>query len=97
MVAAAPTYNMGLYYPMDNLLHEMISLGVKNRKVSIIGNHSWASAAHKIMTERFSSMKNMEIIGEELDIKSRLKDNEESKLDDLADAIAASVLGKTEE
>ena len=97
LVAAAPTYNMGLYYPMDNLLHEMISLGVKNRKVSIIGNHSWASAAHKIMTERFSSMKNMEIIGEELDIKSRLKDNEESKLDDLADAIAASVLGKTEE
>ena len=97
MVAAAPTYNMGLYYPMDNLLHEMISLGVKNRKVSIIGNHSWASAAHKIMTERFSSMKNMEIIGEELDIKSRLKDNEESKLDELADAIAASVLGKTEE
>lgn len=97
LVAAAPTYNMGLYYPMDNLLHEMISLGVKNRKVSIIGNHSWASAAHKIMTERFSSMKNMEIIGEELDIKSRLKDNEESKLDELADAIAASVLGKTEE
>lgn len=97
LVAAAPTYNMGLYYPMDNLLHEMISLGVKNRKVSIIGNHSWASAAHKIMTERFSSMKNMEIIGETLDIKSRLKDNEESKLDELADVIAASVLGKTEE
>jgi len=97
MVAAAPTYNMGLYYPMDNLLHEMISLGVKNRKVSIIGNHSWASAAHKLMTERFSSMKNMEIIGETFDIKSRLKDNEESKLDELADVIAASVLGKTEE
>jgi len=97
LVAAAPTYNMGLYYPMDNLLHEMISLGVKNRKVSIIGNHSWATAAHKIMTERFSSMKNMEIIGETLDIKSRLKDNEESKLDELADVIAASVLGKTEE
>jgi len=97
MVAAAPTYNMGLYYPMDNLLHEMISLGVKNRKVSIIGNHSWASTALKVMTERFSSMKNMEIIGDSLDIKSRLKDDEESKLDELADIIAASVLGKTEE
>lgn len=96
MVAAAPTYNMGLYYPMDNLLHEMISLGVKNRKVSIIGNHSWASTALKVMTERFSSMKNMEIIGDSLDIKSRLKDDEESKLDELADIIAASVLGKTE-
>ncbi|MFH5835803.1 FprA family A-type flavoprotein [Proteiniclasticum sp. C24MP] len=97
LVAAAPTYNMGLYYPMDNLLHEMAALGVRNRKVAIIGNHSWASAAQKIMTERFSSMKNMEIIGENFDIKSRLKDEEEQKLDDLADVIAASVLEKTEE
>ena len=97
LVAAAPTYNMGLYYPMDNLLHEMAALGVKNRKVAIIGNHSWASAAQKLMTERFSSMKNMEIIGETFDIKSRLKDDEEQKLDDLADVIAASVLGNTEE
>ncbi|NCC79434.1 MAG: hypothetical protein EOM07_07520 [Clostridia bacterium] len=88
---------MGLYYPMDNLLHEMAALGVKNRKVAIIGNHSWASAAQKLMTERFSSMKNMEIIGETFDIKSRLKDDEEQKLDDLADVIAASVLGNTEE
>ncbi|MBO1263613.1 FprA family A-type flavoprotein [Proteiniclasticum sp. SCR006] len=97
LVAAAPTYNMGLYYPMDNLLHEMAALGVKNRKVAIIGNHSWSSAAQKLMTERFSSMKNMEIIGETFDIKSRLKDDEEQKLDDLADVIAASVLGNTEE
>ncbi|HSR04656.1 MAG TPA: FprA family A-type flavoprotein, partial [Proteiniclasticum sp.] len=97
LVAAAPSYNMGLYYPMESLLHEMISLGVKNRKVSIIGNHSWASTAQKIMTEKFNSMKNMEIIGNSLDINSRLKDDEESKLDELADTIAASVLGKTEE
>lgn len=94
LVAAAPTYNMGLYYPMDNLLHEMAALGVKNRKVALIGNHSWASAALKIMTERFGSMKNMEIIGDSLDIKSRLKDGEEQKLDVLADAIASSVLNK---
>lgn len=94
LVAAAPTYNMGLYYPMDNLLHEMAALGVKNRKVALIGNHSWASAALKIMTEHFNCMKNMEIIGETLDIKSRLKDDDELKLDELADVIAASVLHK---
>lgn len=94
LVAAAPTYNMGLYYPMDNLLHEMAALGIKDRKVALIGNHSWASAALKIMTERFNSMKNMEIIGDSLDIKSRLKDGEEEKLDVLADAIANSILKK---
>lgn len=92
LVAAAPTYNMGLYYPMDNLLHEMSSLFIRDRKVALIGNHSWASAAIKIMKERFSTMRNMDIIGEPLDIKSRLKDGEEQKLDELADVIAASVL-----
>lgn len=96
LVAAAPTYNMGLYYPMDNLLHELIALGVKNRKVSIIGNHSWSSAANKIMTERFACMKNMEIIGNTFDLKSRLKDSQENMLDELADAISASVLKKSE-
>lgn len=92
LVAAAPTYNMGLYYPMDNLLHEMIALGVKNRKVALIGNHSWASAALKTMVDRFSCMKNMTLIGESIDIRSRLKEDQKELLNDLADAIAKSVL-----
>ena len=95
IVAAAPTYNMGLYYPMDNLLNEITALGVKNRKVAIIGNHSWASAASRIMEEKFTSMKNMEIL-ENMDIKTRLKngDGSEEKLDELAETIANSILNK---
>lgn len=95
IVAAAPTYNMGLYYPMDNLLNEMKALGTKNRKVSIIGNHSWASAASRIMEEKFTSMKDMEIL-KNMDIKTRIKreDASEADLDELAEIIANSVLNK---
>jgi flavorubredoxin len=91
MVAASPTYNMHLYFMMDSLLKDMEVLGVKNRKVSLIGNHTWASAALKSMTEIFATMKNIEIVGTPLDIRSTLKPEQEPYLDALADAICASL------
>lgn len=89
LVLAAPTYNMGLYYPMNTLLHELAALNLQNRKVSLIANHSWASAAMKVMTEKVSSMKNVEILGEPLDILSSLTDP--APLDAMAKAIADSL------
>ena len=97
MVVAAPTYNMGLYHPMASVLDDMTALGLKNRKVALISNHSWASAADKIMREKFSKMKNMEILNDSFDINSRLKDTEEGNLDNLADIIANSILKKNED
>jgi len=91
VVFAAPTYNMNLYFPMDSLLRELAVLNISNRKVSLIGNHTWASAALKIMTEMISNMKNMEIVGTPIDIKSSLREDRKQELDDLADAIYKSM------
>ena len=91
VVFAAPTYNMNLYFPMDALLRELAVLNISNRKVALIGNHTWASAALKIMTEMINNMKDMELIGPPLDIKSSLRENREQELDDLADAIYKSM------
>jgi len=91
-VLASPTYNMHLYFVMDALLKEISVLGLRNRKVSIIGNHSWASAAVKSMKEQLEAMQNIELVGEPLDIRSALKANREPELDVLADAIYKSVM-----
>lgn len=91
VVFAAPTYNMNLYFPMDSLLKELAVLNICNRKVSLIGNHTWSSAAIKIMTEMINNMKNMEIVGTPIDIKSSMRDNREQELDELADAIYKSM------
>lgn len=91
VVFAAPTYNMNLYFPMDSLLRELAVLNISNRKVSLIGNHTWASAALKIMIEMINNMKNMEIVGTPIDIKSSLREDREQELDDLADAIYKSM------
>lgn len=91
MVIASPTYNMHLYFVMDSLLREMSALGIKNRKASLIGNHTWSSAALKNMQELVGTMKNIEIVGTPLDVRSTLKPERESELDALADAIYASL------
>ncbi len=91
MVIASPTYNMNLYFPMDSLLREMAVLGLKNRKVAILANHSWASAAYKEMQAILSNMKDMEFIGPAMDIRSSLKPECEDDMDKMADAISASL------
>lgn len=92
MVLASPTYNMNLYFVMDALLKDISVLGLKNRRVSILGNHSWASAAMKSMKEHLETMQNMELVGEPMDIRSSIKAVREPELDALADAIYASII-----
>ncbi len=92
MVLASPTYNMHLYFVMDALLKDVSTLGLKNRKVSVIGNHTWASAAMKSMKEQLKVMQNMELVGDPMDVRSALKAEREPDLDKLADAIYASVM-----
>ena len=91
VVFASPTYNMQIYFPMDALLRELAVLNISNRKVSLLGNHTWASAALKGLTESVSTMKNMEIVGASIDIKSSLRVDREHELDALADAIYQSL------
>ena len=92
MVLASPSYNMHLYFVMDALLKEISVLGLKDRKVSIIGNYTWASAALKSMKEQLETMQNMELVGEPMDVRSTIKADRESDLDALADAIYTSVI-----
>jgi flavorubredoxin len=93
-VFASPTYNMHLYFVMDALLKDIQVLGLKNRKVSVIGNHSWASAAMKSMKEHLESMNGIELIGTPMDVRSSLKEEQIPDLDALADAIYESWYGE---
>ena len=91
LVIASPTYNGGLYLVMDALLHEMASLNFQNRKVSILGNYTWATGALVSIKERLSKMKDIEIIGSPLDINSSIKDNQEAALDEMVQEIVKSL------
>ncbi|MDF2500490.1 MAG: beta-lactamase [Anaerosporomusa subterranea] len=91
IVLGAPTYNMGLYYGMEALLHEMAALRLRNRKVAVVGNHTWANMATKIMLCQLEKMCNMELIGTPFEIKSSMKAHQEAELNKLVEAIYASL------
>lgn len=94
MVIGSPTYNMGLYFVMESLLHEMAGLQLQNRKVALVGNYTWANMAVKVMCSMLGKMKNMEIIGTPFEINSAMKPCQEPALAKLADDIYASLAEK---
>ena len=92
LICVSPTYNLNLYLSMEKFLHELSALNFANHHVSIVGNHTWASAAAKRMVELVTNdFKNVDIVGEVLDIKSALHEADYPKFEALADAIAESV------
>ncbi len=72
IVVATPTYNGGVYPSMESFLLDMKALGLRNRKVGILDNGTWAPTASKQVKKILEEMKEIEILGE-VSIKSTLK------------------------
>lgn len=89
MVIAATTYNAGIFPKMENLLSDMKALNVQNKKAAVMENGTWAPTCGKAVMEKLGELKNVEIIGQKLTMKSCLRD--ENALDQLASEIAAAL------
>ena len=73
IVIAAPTYNAGLFAPVEHFLNDMKALNVQNKKIGLLENGTWAPMAGKHMKASIESMKNMELVEPVLSIKSALQ------------------------
>ena len=82
-----PTYNNGIYTPMENFLNDMASLGVQNRTFALAQNGTWAPVTAKLMTEKLSQLKNVTVLENVLTIKSALHAKDEDALNTFTDAI----------
>jgi len=89
MVVAASSYDAGLFPPMYDFIHHLQIKTWQNREVAIIENGSWAPSAGRVMTEMFSSMKNVTIKGDLVTLRGKMKDSDIPALEALADAILA--------
>lgn len=87
MVMAAASYDGGLFSPGYNFLHTLQMKSWQNRKVALVENGTWAPSAGKVMKELFGAMKDVEIVGDLVTIRSRMKESDQSALEALADAI----------
>lgn len=89
MVLAACSYDGGLFTPAYDFLHSLQMKGWQKRKVALIENGSWAPSAGRVMKEMFGQMKDVEIVGDSVTIRSRFKEDDIHALEALADAILA--------
>ncbi|WP_394925758.1 FprA family A-type flavoprotein [uncultured Robinsoniella sp.] len=90
IVVATPTYNGGVYPSMESFLLDMKALGLRNRKVGILDNGTWAPTASKQVKKILEEMKEIEILGE-VSIKSTLKPAGLANVEELKEAILTSL------
>lgn len=90
IVVATPTYNGGIYPSMESFLLDMKALGLRNRKIGILDNGTWAPTASKQVKKILEEMKEIEILGE-VSIKSTLKPAGLANVAELKDTILTSL------
>lgn len=91
LVFAAPTYNMGIFVTMEQLLLDIAAHQLASRRYALIENGSWSPTSGKQMDALLSPLKSWSAIEAPLTVKSALKPMQEAQMEQLADAIAADV------
>jgi hypothetical protein len=94
LVFAATTYNAGVFVTMENLLHDIAAHNLRNRKVALIENGSWAPTSGKVMAELLSGLKGVEIYDQKISLKSALNESQLSEIEALADVLAGELAPK---
>lgn len=88
LVFASTTYNAGIFVKMENLIFDIVEHNLQNRTVAIIENGSWAATSGSLIMKEIEKCKNMTILNQKLSIKSSLKKEQLSEIDEMVQAIA---------
>ena len=91
LVVASPTYNGEIFPTLESLLRDIVSHNLKNRRVSIIENGTWAPAAAGKIKSMLEPISGTEFVGDALTLRSALTPDSEDDLDRLARAIKCSI------
>lgn len=89
IVFACPTYYGGMFPRMEQLLNLVKKSGLKNRKVYLLENGTWAATAVKNMKDLLSDLK-VDISENKITVKSACNAENEKELKLLAKNISAS-------
>lgn len=91
IVVASATYNAGIFCNMETALNELKTHGLKNRKVAIIENGTWAPMAGNLIKTLFEGMKGIELLEPVITVKSSMKTEQNEQLETLAENITKSL------
>jgi len=89
LVFASTTYNAGIFVTMEALINDLAAHNIKNRRVAIIENGSWAPTSGGLIREKLGKCANIDIIDNKVSILSGLKKAQLSDIESMAEAIGA--------
>lgn len=87
IVLVAPTYNGGLYPPMENYLLDLKAHFLQGRTFGIVENGTWAPVAAKEIQKIFSEMKPNTIVEPIVTLKSAMKDEQMGQIEQMVEAL----------
>lgn len=91
IVLASSTYNLNIFPPIHNYLLTMKILNLQKRTVAIIENGTWSPKSGKLMRELLGEMKEMNVLENDVLIKSSMKEENIDEMDALANSIIESM------
>ena len=88
IVIFCPTYNAGIYPPVDRFIEDMKALNVQNRTFAVAENGTWGPVAGRLVRAKLSELKNCAIIETGLTIRSALSEKDDAAFDAFTAAVA---------
>ena len=88
VVIFCPTYNAGIYPPVDRLIEDMKALNVQNRTFAVAENGTWGPVAGKLVRGKLSELKNCTVVEKGLTIRSALSGADAAAFDAFVSAAA---------
>ena len=87
IVFASSTYNGTIFPSMNTFIEGLVERGFQNKKVGIIENGTWAPMAAKVIAEKLSKQKNLEMLEPVVKLVSKLDANSEKQIDELIEKL----------
>ena len=91
IVLASTTYNAGVFESMQAFIHSLVSHNLQNRKFVLLENGSWAATCGSQMKTELEKLKSAEILTDCFSVKSKLKENQLTELDNVVITIENSL------
>lgn len=92
LIIASPTYSETVFPPVQSVIDAIVTRGLKNRVVSLIGSGSWNERASKIITAKTESL-DISFIGEIVSVKHAPDSTDLDKVRESSAALAKKILG----
>ena len=96
LVFAAPTYNGGVFITMDELLRDIASHGLQNRRFALLENGTWAPVTARQMAALIEPLKGWQQVGAPVTIRSAAHEAQMQAVEQLAAAISGDISGENQ-